>query len=141
MTETQTVSLTSLLVPSRAVTVDYPGLDGLEIDISFLARDELVKLRKKATKVTFKGGKPVEDLNEELFLKLYVEATIKGWSGFKYSYLNSLVLVDLSAIKDAEKTELPFTLENAIALMKGSTEFDSFISEKVNDLSVFSTAS
>lgn len=134
--ETTNISLTSLLVPSKAVEVDYPGLDGLKVNVAFLAREELVKLRKKAVKITYKNRVQTEELNEELFLKLYTEATIKGWSGFKYSYLQTLLLVDLSSIKDPT-AELPFNLDNAVALMKGSTEFDSFISETVNDLTVF----
>lgn len=140
MAEENTISLSSLLVPSKAVDVDYPGLDGLKISVAFLAREELVKLRKKATRTTLKSRVPTETLDEELFLKLYVESTVKGWTGFKYKYLQDLLLVDLSTIKDPEAF-LGFTLENALVLMKGSTEFDSFISETVNDLSVFTKAS
>lgn len=137
MAEENQISLSSLLVPSKAVDVDYPGLEGLKISVAFLSREELVKLRKKATKIVYKNRVQTDELNEELFLKLYVEATIKGWSGFKYKYLQDLLLVDLSTVKDAEAS-LPFNIDNALALMKGSTEFDSFISETVNDLSVFS---
>jgi len=140
MAEENQISLSSLLVPSKAVDVDYPGLEGLKISVAFLSREELVKLRKKATKIVYKNRVQTDELNEELFLKLYVEATIKGWSGFKYKYLQDLLLVDLSTVKDAEAF-LPFNIDNALALMKGSTEFDSFISETVNDLSVFSKAS
>lgn len=140
MAEENQISLSSLLVPSKAVEVDYPGLDGLKINVAFLAREELVKLRKKATKQTFKNRVQTEELNEELFLKLYVEATIKGWSGFKYKYLQDLLLVDLTNVKDLE-SNLAFNIDNALVLMKGSTEFDAFISETVNNLSVFTKTS
>lgn len=134
------ISLSSLLVPSKAVEVDYPGLDGLKISVAFLSREELVKLRKKATKIVYKNRVQTDELNEDLFLKLYTESVVKGWTGFKYKYLQDLLLVDLSNVKDAEAC-LPFNIDNALALMKGSVEFDSFISETVNDLSVFSRVS
>lgn len=133
-------SLSSLLVPSKAVEVDYPGLEGFKINVSFLSREELVKLRKKSSKLVFKNRQSTEELNEELFLKLYVEATIKGWSGLKYKYLEQLLLVDISKIKDPAEC-MSFSVENALVLMKNSADFDAFISETVSDLQVFTKTS
>ena len=133
---TPTLNLQSLLVPSKVTEVEYPGLAGFKIQVSFLSREELVKIRKKATKTAYKHRQPVEELNEELFLSLYVENTIKGWSGLKLSYLTQLAPVDLSAIKDQEQ-ELAYTQANALSLMKSSADFDSFISETVTDLENF----
>jgi hypothetical protein len=133
------VTLSSLLVPSKAIDIDYPGFEGFKVNIAFLSREELVKIRKKSTKTTFKNRQQTEELNEELFLKMYVEAIIKGWTGLKFKYLQDLLLVDIS--KRDPEDYLPFNLENALLLMKNSTEFDSFVSETVNDLSVFTKAS
>lgn len=131
----ETVSLQSLLVPSKSAAVDYPGLEGFKLDLSFLAREELVKIRKKATKVEFKNRQPVETLNDDLFLKLYVDGCIKGWEGLKFSYLKSLAPVDISKY-NAEDT-LAYSPENALYLMKASSNFDAFISETVTDLANF----
>lgn len=135
------VSLSSLLVPTKTIEVDYPGLDGFKVSVAFLSREEIVKIRKKASKVVWKNRQQTEELNEDLFLKLFVDATIKGWTGLKYNYLKELVLVDISKIKNPEKEELQYSTENALALMKGSTEFDSFISETTNNLQTFTKAS
>lgn len=132
--------LSTLLVPSKSVEVDYPGLEGFKVNIAFLSREELVKIRKKSSKVVYKNRQPSDELNEDLFLKLYVEATVKGWSGLKYKYLGQLVLVDLTKVKDLEEC-MTFSLDNALLLMKNSTEFDSFISETVSDLQAFTKAS
>ena len=43
----QPVSLASLLTPSKTVTVDYPTLPGFSIDLCYLAREELIKLRSR----------------------------------------------------------------------------------------------
>jgi hypothetical protein len=131
------LSLKSLLVPSKTIEVEYPGMPDFKINVSFLSRETLQKIRKKATKTTFKNRQPVEELNDDLFLELYVQASIKGWSGLKLKYLEQLAPVDLGG-EDPE-AELEFTEENALMLMKSSTNFDSFVSEQVTDLGNFST--
>lgn len=125
-----------MLVPSKEITVEYPGMPGFEIQVSFLSRETLQNIRKKATKTTFKNRQPVEELNDDLFLELYVKGSIKGWSGLKLNYLEQLAPVDVSD-QDPE-AELQYTEENALYLMKSSTNFDSFISEQVTDLGNFS---
>lgn len=134
-----TISLKSLLVPSKSVEVEYPGLPGFKINIAFLSRETLLSIRKKSTKTSFKNRQASEDFNEELFLQLYVENAIKGWSGLKLSYLEQLAPVDLSG--QDMTAELEFTAENALYLMKNSSNFDGFISEQVGDLGNFSSSS
>jgi hypothetical protein len=133
MAESQEVlSLKSLLVPTKTVEVEYPGMSGFVLTLSFLSREQLTNIRKKAVKTEFKNRQPVETLNEELFLQLYVEACIKGWKGLKFSYLEQLAPVDISAQKPEDT--LGFSKENALYLMKASADFDSFISDTVSDL-------
>lgn len=133
------LSLKSLLVPSKTVEVDYPGLNGFKINVVFLSRETLVGIRKKATKTTFKNRQPVEELDDKLFLQLYVNACIKGWSGLKLSYLEQLAPVDLSGQKPDD--ELPYDQDNALFLMQSSANFDAFISETVTELSNFTKTS
>ena len=133
------ISLNSLLVPSKEVESEYPGMPGFKVNLTFLSREMLVSIRKKSTKTTFKNRQAVEELDDELFLKLYVAATVKGWSGFKYAYLEKLAPVDLSG-KDPE-TLLDYSEENALTIMKSSTDFDAFVSDVVSDLGNFSKIS
>lgn len=134
-----TISLKSLLVPSKSVEVEYPGLPGFKLSIAFLSRETLLNIRKKSTKTSFKNRQASEEFNEDLFLQLYVENAVKGWSGLKLSYLEQLAPVDLSG-QDMD-AELEFTPENALYLMKNSSNFDGFISEQVSDLGNFSSSS
>jgi hypothetical protein len=131
-----TLSLKTLLVPSKSLEVEYPGMPDFKIQIAFLSRETLQQIRKKSTKTTFKNRQPVEELNDELFLELYVKASVKGWSGLKLQYLEQLAPVDLTG--QDKDSELEFSEENALYLMKNSSNFDSFISEKVTDLGNFS---
>lgn len=131
------LSLKTLLVPSKTVEVEYPGMLGFKIQLAFLSRETLLNIRKKSTKTTFKNRQPQEEFNEELFLELYVQNAIKSWSGLKLKYVEQLAPVDLTDL-DLED-ELTYTSENALYLMKNSSNFDAFISEQVSDLGNFST--
>lgn len=135
----ETLSLKSLLVPSKSVEVEFPGFEGFKLKLNFLSRETLVNIRKKSTKTTFKNRQPIEELDDKLFLKLYVAAAIKGWSGFKYKYLNELAPADIPEA-DFDK-EVPYSEENALVLMESSSNFDGFISETVSDLSSFTKSS
>jgi hypothetical protein len=132
-----TFSLKKLLVPSKPLEVEYPGMPEFKIQLSFLSRETLQSIRKKATKTTFKNRQPVDELNDDLFLELYVKSSIKGWSGLKLKYVEQLAPIDTTG-QDLE-AELEYNEENALQLMKNSTNFDAFISEQVTDLGNFST--
>ena len=132
------LSLKSLLVPSKTVEVEYPGMPGFTVTLSFLTREALINIRKKSTKTSFKNRQPQDEFDEHLFLDLYTKAAVKGWRGLKLAYLEQLAPVDLSG-HDLEDT-LAYSEENAIYLMKESANFDAFVSEKVSDLGNFSTS-
>ena len=138
MTEEQKkVSLVSLLTPSKTVTLDYPGMMGFEVDVCYLAREELVKLRNRCVSQKFnrKTRGFEEQLDEDKFLVEYCKAVIKGWKGLKYSYLEELLLVDISSLDPND--ELEFSQENAETLMKNASDFDSWVNETTGDLENF----
>lgn len=136
---TTILNLKNLLVQSKSVEVDYPGFNDFKVNVVFLSRETLVSLRKKATKVTFKNRQPVEELDDKLFLQLYVAACIKGWTGLKLSYLNELAPIDMNG-QDPEAM-LGYDADNALFLMQASANFDAFISETVTELSNFTKTS
>jgi len=136
----QPVSLSSLLTPSKTVTVDYPGMSGFTVDLCYLAREELLKLRNRclAQKFNRKTRAFDEQLDEDKFLVEYVKAVIKGWKGLKYSYLEELLLVDISSLDPED--ELVFSQENAETLMKNAGDFDTWVTEVTGDLENFTKA-
>ena len=131
------VSLSSLLTPSKTVSVDFPGYSGMSVELCYLGREELLKLRKRcvSTKFNRKTRQPEEDLDEDKFIVEYCKAVVKGWSGIKFRYLEELLLVDVSNLDPDD--ELPYTQENAELLMKNSNVFDTWVSEAVGDLENF----
>jgi len=133
----QPVSLKSLLTPSKTVSIDYPGYEGFTVDLCYLSREELVKLRNKCLKQKFnKKTRAFEDsLDEELFLVEYVSSIIKGWNGLKYKYLEEFLLVDVGKLNPED--ELDYTQENAELLMRNSGDFDQWVTDTVGDLENF----
>ena len=135
--KTPVVSLKSLLTPSKTVAVDFPGLEGFTVKLTYLAREELLKLRNKSVSQKFnkKTRAYEEQLDNDKFLTEYCKAIIKGWKGLKYAYLEELLLVDISAVDPED--ELEWNNENAELLMKNSSDFDEWVSETVGELENF----
>ena len=133
------VSLKSLMTPSKTVAVEFPRFKDMTVDLCYLAREELVKLRKKCltTKWDKKTHQPIEEFDDEKFIVEYCKAVIKGWKGLKYRYLEELLLVDISELDPDD--ELPYTQENAELLMKNASDFDSWLTETVGDLENFTS--
>ena len=133
----QPVSLKSLLTPSKTVSIEMPGFEGFEVKLTYLAREELLKLRNRSVSQQFnkKTRAYEEQLDNDKFLVEYCKAIIKGWKGLKYKYLEELLLVDTSEVNLED--ELEYTHENAEILMKNSGDFDNWVSETVGELENF----
>ena len=131
------MELKSLLVDVKTAWVDFPGIEGFEVELANLSRKELVNLRKKCTTNKFDRKTRMfnETLDETKFVSEFTSATVKGWKGLKLKYLQDLILVDLKG-QDPEQ-EMEYTPENAEVLVENSTEFDKWLTEVVFDLENF----
>jgi len=136
----QPVSLSSLLTPSKTVNTDYPEFEDFKVELTYLAREELMKLRNRTLKQKFnkKTRAFEETMDEDLFLTEYVKAVIKGWTGLKYEYVAQLLLIDTSTVDLQD--ELVYSQENAEILMKNSNDFDTWVTEVVGDLENFTSS-
>ena len=135
------MDLKSLLVDTKTTWVEFPGLDGFEVELANLSRKELVSLRKRCTQNKFnrKTRQFEESLDEDKFIKEFTSATVKGWKGLKLEYLEDLLLVDLA--KQDAKLPVTYTDENAQTLVENSSEFDNWLNEVVFDLDNFRSQS
>jgi Icc-related predicted phosphoesterase len=131
------MKLEELMVDTKSAWVEFPGCEGLEIEVSNLARKELVALRKRCIKTKYnrRDHQAEEELDEDKFVAEFTKATVKNWKGLKLKYLEDLILVELGD-NDPESL-LDFTLENAEMLVQNSTEFDNWVNEVVFDLANF----
>jgi hypothetical protein len=131
------MDLKKLMVDTKAVWVDFPGLPGFEVEVANLSRKELTGLRKKCTTTKFdrKTRQAVETLDEEKFITEFSKAVIKNWKGLTLEHLETLLLVDIEGQEPTK--ELEFSEDNAETLVSSSTEFDTWLNEVVFDLDNF----
>ena len=134
------MDLKSLLVDSKTTWVEFPGLDGFEVELANLSRKELIALRKRCTQNKFnrKTRAFEEVLDDDKFVKEFTDATVKSWKGLRLKFLEDLVLVELGS--NEPNSLLPYTDENAQQLVENSNEFDNWLNEVVFDLENFRSA-
>ncbi len=135
------MDLKKLMVDTKAVWVDFPGLKGFEVEVANLSRKELTGLRKKCTSTKFdrKTRQAVENLDEDKFVTEFTNSVIKNWKGLTLEHLETLILVDIDG-QDPKK-ELEYSKDNAETLVSSSSEFDTWLNEVVFDLDNFRTGS
>lgn len=131
------MELQNLITNDRVIELEHPLFDELLVTLAYVPRETIKKFLDKSTVMSFDrtSRKEKENVDNDLFLSMYVPALLKGWKGFKYSYLQELLPVDLSQV-DPEET-LPYTEGNALELMKNSAEFDDWVSSIVKDIKNF----
>ena len=133
------MELKKLMVDTKAVWIDFPGLSGFSIEVANLSRKELTSLRKKCTTSKFdrKTRQLVENLDEDKFVTEFSKAVIKNWKGLTLESLETLLLIDIG--DQDPKKELNYSVDNAETLVSSSTEFDTWLNEVVFDLENFRT--
>ena len=131
------MDLKSLLVDSKTTWVEFPGLEGFEVELANLSRKELMNLRKRCTvnKFNRKTRQFEDELNDDKFVVEFTKATVKNWKGLKLGYLEDLLLVDLK--NNNPEDEMQYSDENAQQLVENSSEFDNWLNEVVFDLENF----
>jgi len=129
----------SLLVTGdKTIDVDFPDIDGFVVTISYVPREDLLKIRNQALVYKFnkRTRQREEEVDNDKFIEAYCERVIKGWKGLKVKHLPKLLPVDISSLKSDD--DIPYSGEEALELLKNSSIFDQFITDTVNDLEKFS---
>ena len=111
------MELKKLMVDSKSVWMDFPGLDGFSVEVANLSRKELMSLRKKCTSQKFdRRTRQLEEiLDEDKFVKFFTKASVKNWKGLTVEHTSSLMLI--SADEENKDTEVPFSEDNAETLV------------------------
>lgn len=128
----------SMLVKETSTWVDFPDIEGFEVNLRFVSREDLLKIR--ANSLTYKFNKRTRQREEEVdstkFLEAYAEHAIAGWRGLKVKHLPMLLPVDISSMNLEEEVE--YTAEDAVELLKNSPVFDQFVTDTLSDFEQFS---
>jgi len=127
-----------MIAEQSSVWVDYPDIDGFSVNLKYLTREDLTKIRNAS--LTYKFNKRTRQREEEVendrFLENYAEKAIVGWKGLKVKHMPALMPVDITGM-DAEEN-IDYSNEDAIELLKNSTVFDQFVTDAMNDFEQFS---
>ena len=128
----------NMIAEQSSIWVEYPDIDGFEVNLAYLNREDLMKIRNAS--LTFKFNKRTRQREEEVdndrFLENYAEKAIISWRGLKVKHMPALMPVDISGM-DAND-DIEYSNEDAIELLKNSTVFDQFITDTMNDFEQFS---
>jgi|TARA_E500000178_G_scaffold337704_1_gene377196 hypothetical protein len=128
----------NLVAKETTSWVEFPEIDGFEINLRYLNREDLMKIRNAS--LTYKFNKRTRQREEEVdndkFLEHYAQKAIVGWKGLKVKHLPVLLPADISSMDSNEDIE--YTEEEAMELLKSSTVFDQFITDTMNDFEQFS---
>ena len=128
----------SLLATESTSWVEFPDIEGFRVQLRFLSREDLLKIRKASLVYTFnkRTRQKEEEVDNDKFLERYTKKVIVGWEGLKVKDLAALLPVDMSHANGEEVVE--YSEEEALALIKNSTIFDQFITDAMNDFEQFS---
>jgi hypothetical protein len=135
------MELKKLMVDTKSVWIDFPGLSGFSVEVANLSRKELTGLRKRCTAQKFdrKTRQLIETLDEDKFITEFAEASVKNWKGLTVEHLETLILIDTEG--QDSSAEVEYSKENAEVLVTNSSEFDTWLNEVVFDLENFRSKS
>ena len=128
----------NLVAKETTTWVEFPDIDGFEVNLRYLTREDLMKIRNASLSYKFnkRTRQREEEIDNDRFLENYAEKAIVGWKGLKVKHLPLLLPVDISSMDANENID--YSEEEAVELLKSSTVFDQFITDAMNDFEQFS---
>jgi hypothetical protein len=126
-----------LMVTEKVTEVDFPDLDGFTVQLCYVGRERMMKIRNQALVYKFnkRTRQREEEVDNDKFLEAYADAVIKGWKGLTVRGLATLLPIDTSSMDPKE--EVPYSADDALLLLKNSTIFDQFVTDSLNNFEVF----
>jgi hypothetical protein len=127
----------NLMISDKIIEVEFPDSNGFFVNLAYLSRDKLVKIRNRSLVVKFnkRSRQREEEVDNEKFLEEYSREVIKGWRGLTIRELARIMPIE-TAGSNLDK-EVPYTEEDALALLQGSPIFDQFVTDCMNDFELF----
>ena len=128
------MELSKLIIPSKPMPFEYPGIDGLTFTIAHLSRRTINDIRKKHTKPVRNKltNSFIDELDEDGFMREYSASVLCGWEG-----LNTENIQEFIVIEDCELMDVPYSEENAYQLMINSQELEQWVADHLTDIENF----
>jgi hypothetical protein len=122
----------------KCIKVDFPRYKSFKVEMCYLPREVITGIRERNTVISFNrvSRQKEETVDTDKFMDEYIKSVIVGWSGLTLEIVKNLVPI---AVKEEDlKTPVPYSHDDAMWLVKNSTEFDSFVSDTLNQVDLFS---
>ena len=128
----------NLVAKETTTWVEFPDIDGFEVNLRYLTREDLMKIRNASLSYKFnkRTRQREEEVDNDKFLEHYAQKAIVGWKGLKAKHLPVLLPVDISSMDANENID--YSEEEAVELLKSSSIFDQFVTDAMNDFEQFS---
>lgn len=132
------IDIKSMMKASQAVTMEVPGYEDFTVEVTYLGKNEMQKIREKCLKkkLNKKTRQMEDDLDIDLFQDIYAKKVLTGWSGLTIKTLASLILIEPPQGAESD-SEVEYTPENAATLMVNSAYIDRFIADMLEDVENF----
>lgn len=128
------MELSKLIIPSKPMEFEYPGVEGLTFTISHLSRKKITDMRKAHTKLVKSKVTTsfIDELDEDAFMKEYTSAVLSGWKGLDTDNVQNFIVIE-----PCETADIEYTVDNAYQLMINSQELEQWVADKLVDIENF----
>lgn len=132
--------LQSLKINKKEITVPFSRFKDFKLRMKYVTREELASIRERSTTINYNrvSRAKEETVNTDTFMDIYLKEAVVGWSGLTYEILSKLVPIETDGLNMS--AEIAYTHEDAMWLVKNSSEFDAFISDTMSQVDLFSQA-
>ena len=121
------ISINDISAAKKTAKFQYPGHDKFNLELAFLPASEWQKIRRNCVKIQFnKKHQPEEIVDDEKWMRAFIEAVFVGWEGLTLDILTTIAPVSIKGSPDKE-TPIPFSVEFAKLLLEESREFSEWV--------------
>lgn len=129
------IDLKDIAIDTREVEVTYPGLEHFVVKMRYISRSKSQSILKGAQVTKLVNGRSMQELDQDKFNVDFAREAIIGWKGLTIGDLENLMLIDAGDRDISE--EVPYSVDNAMVLMKNSSAFEEFVNTTVFNLDSF----
>jgi len=105
-------------------------------ELKYLSKKDAQSLGKSATKVKTWNKVKSEESDEDVFNKNLAKKCIVGWKNLTFEKLAMILPIEVPEGTDP-KTQIPFDMTNAVALLKHGYGFGTWLQDIVTEIAVF----
>lgn len=129
------MNLKDIALDTKQITVAYPGMPHFKLKLNYVSRKLSKKVLEAAQENQFVNGIAVKVQNDEKFAEEFVKAAIVSWEGLTVADVEKIMLIDVP--EDKMNEVVPFSVDNAVMLVRNSNSFESWINSTVFHLDTF----